>query len=172
MLGTNLKTNILRVRNGDKDAFAQIYNELKQPVFTLVYRIVQSRETAEDVTQDIFVKLFISPPNASVQNPRAWIFQIARNAAIDTLRKTQALDLDDRELAAEDALNAVLLRWDIESAISKLSREEREILSLHINAELRFHEISRIVGLSLSATYRKYRKALKTLQEYLNGGSL
>ena len=79
MYEMNLNEYFSRVRNGDKEAFAQIYDELEKPVFTIVSRIVQSKEIAEDVTQDIFVKLFVSPPDSSIRNPRAWIFQMTRN---------------------------------------------------------------------------------------------
>ena len=172
MLDNDLKEYFSRVRDGDREAFAQIYEELKRPVFTIACRIVQSKEIAEDVTQDVFVKLFLSPPDSSVKNPRAWIFRMARNSAIDALRKKQSTVIEDTELAADDEISALSMRMDIESAIRKLPYEEREILSLRINAELNFNEISRIVGLSLPATYRKYRKAIKTLKVFLEGGTL
>lgn len=172
MFEMNLKEYFSRVRNGDKEAFAQIYNELEKPVFTIASRIVQSKEIAEDVTQDVFVKLFVSPPDPSVKNPRAWIFQMTRNLAINALKKKQSIDIDDVELVADDQISNIAMRIDIESAISRLPRVEREILSLRINAQLHFNEISRIVGLSVPATYRKYRKAIKTLRELLGGDAL
>ena len=168
----NLNESFSRVRNGDKEAFAQIYDELEKPVFTIVSRIVQSREIAEDVTQDVFVKLFVCPPDSTVKNPRAWIFQMARNAAINARRKKQGVDIDGVELAADDQISNVVIRLDIESAISKIPSIEREILSLRINAQLHFYEISRIVGLSVPATYRKYRKAMNTLRGLLGGDAL
>lgn len=171
MFEINLNEYFSRVRNGDKEAFAQIYDELEKPVFTIVSRIVQSKEIAEDVTQDIFVKLFISPPDSSVKNPRAWIFQMTRNLAINALKK-QGIDIDDLELVADDQISNVVTRMDIESAISRLPRVEREIVSLRINAELHFNEISHIVGLSVPATYRRYRKAIKALREFLGGDAL
>lgn len=161
-----------RVRNGDKEAFARIYDELERPVFTIVSRIVQSKEIAEDVTQDIFVKLFLCPPDSSVRNPRAWIFQMTRNSAINALKKQQRTDIDGVELAADDPIHRMVLRMDIEAAIRRLPRIQREILSLRINAGLHFAEISRIVGLSLPAVYRKYRNAIKTLRELLGGDAL
>ena len=172
MLDNDLKEYFSKARNGDREAFAQIYEELKRPVFTIACRIVQSKEIAEDVTQDVFVKLFVSPPDSSVRNPRAWIFQIARNAAIDALRKGQCIDIDDVDIADDEKLSGYIVRWDIESAIKRLPRIEREILSLHLNAELSFVEISRIVGLSLPTTYRKYRKTINTLRELLGGGAI
>ena len=167
-----LKEYFLLVRQGDKEAFAHIYNELKQPVFTIVCRIVQSKEIAEDITQDLFVKLFVSPPDSSIRNVRAWIFQMTRNLAIDALRKGQCMDIDDVDIAEVDKLDGFLVRWDIEAAMRRLPCVEREILSLHINGELTFLEISRIVELSLPATYRKYRKAIHTLRERLGGGAI
>ena len=168
----NLSEYFSRVRNGDKEAFAQIYDELEKPVFTIVSRIVQSKEIAEDVTQDIFVKLFVSPPASSVRNPRAWIFQMARNLAINALKKKQSIDIDDVELVADDQISSVVMRMDIESAISRLPCVEREILSLRLNAQLHFHDISHIVSLSVPATYRKYRKAINALREFLGGDAL
>lgn len=172
MFEMNLKEYFSRVRSGDKEAFAQIYDELERPVFTIVSRIVQSKEIAEDVTQDIFMKLFVSPPDSSVKNPRAWIFQMTRNSAINALKKKQSIDIDDVELVADDQIGSIVMRMDIESAISRLPRIEREILSLRVNAQLHFNEISHIVGLSVPATYRKYRKSIKTLRELLGGDAL
>lgn len=172
MVEMNLKEYCRRLHNGDKEAFTQIYNELKQPVFTIACRIVQSKEIAEDVTQDVFVKLFISPPDSSVKKPRAWIFQMTRNLAIDALRKKRSSDIDNVVPAADDEINSVVMHMDMESAIHKLPCVERQILSLRINADLHFNEIAPIVGLSVPATYRRYRKAIKTLRELLDGGAL
>ena len=169
---TQLNELFIKVQRGDKDAFTQLYHNLKQPVFTIIYRIVQNQTTAEDLTQDLFVKLFVSPPNATVKNPRAWIFQAAHNLAIDALRKTQHANIEDMDLACEERMNILIIKTDLERAIATLSPAEREILSLRANGGLGFSDIARITGLSLSAVYRSYRKTLKTLQTLLNGGTL
>ena len=172
MSETELKEFFSRVRKGNKEAFAWVYTELKQPVYTVVRRIVQSKELAEDVTQDVFVKLFVSPPDPSVKNLRAWIFRMARNGAIDALRKKQSTDLDGEEPAPEDEIGRLAMRMDMEAAIGSLPAAEREILSLRINGELGFREISSVTGMSVPAVYRKYRKAINTLRERLSGGAL
>ena len=157
------------VREGDKESFALIYNDMKKPVFTVAYRILNSRELAEDVTHDVFVKLFVSPPDISVTNPRAWVFTCTRNMAIDILRKTQCRDLDEVTSEAKDDFSDLETRIDVESAISKLSLEEREIVTLHVNAGLTLSETAKITGLSLPAVYRRYSKALKILRKFMNG---
>ena len=170
MTDLNLRDMFSRIQNGDKESFVRVYQELKQPVYTICYRITQSKETAEDITHDVFVKLFRSPPDASVKNIRAWIFQMARNLAIDALRKKSMMAEQEEDANIPDDFNHIHLRMDIESALRKLPREEREILTLHLNAGFSFKEISGIVNLSLPATYRKYRKALKAIETELNGG--
>ena len=82
------------------------------------------------------------------------------------------MDIDDVDIAEVDQLDGFLLHWDIEAAMRSLPCAEREILSFRLNVELTFLEISRIVELSLPATYRKYRKAIHTLRERLGGGAI
>lgn len=167
----DLKTQFQRLREGDQEAFSVIYHSLKQPVYTICWRIVQIKETAEDLTQDIFLKLYVSPPAASVRNERAWVFQMAHNASIDCIRKRRELPLQDAEhLTAED-FSYVDQALDLEKAMSSLPDEHRQVLTLHLNADLSFHQIGQIMGLSLSAVYRIYRKAIHLLQQQLNGGA-
>lgn len=168
----HLKELFAKVRDGDKDAFVLIYNDLKHPVFTIAYRIVQSRESAEDITHDIFVKLFVSPPDSSVRNPRAWIFRMTHNLAIDTLRQKQHSNVEGANSTLATDFGDVTLRLDLERAIQKLDVQEREVLSLHLTGGLRFHEIANILNCSMPSTYRTYRKALRNLQVLLEGGVL
>ena len=170
MTEMNLQELFAQIRNGDTEAFVRVYQELKQPVYTICCRITQSKETAEDITHDVFVKLFRSPPDASVKNIRAWIFQMTRNLSIDALRKKSRISEQDEVISTVDSYDHIHLRMDIDRALGNLPCDEREILTLHLNADLNFKEISDIVNLSLPATYRKYRKALKCIQSELNGG--
>ena len=170
MVEMNLSELFARMQSGDLNDLAAVYQALKRPVYTICYRITQSRETAEDITHDVFIKLLRSPPDPSVKNVRAWIFQMARNLSIDALRKESRRSDREAPIEIEDPYPHLDLRMDIEVALGNLSCDEREILTLHLNAALNFREISHIIGLSLPATYRRYRNALKLLQKALNGG--
>ena len=171
MNNEQLRILFAKIRNKDKEAFTTVYNEMKIPVFTVIYRIVNNKEIAEDITQEVFVRLFVSPPDPSVKNIRAWIFTLARNLSIDSTRKTQATSIDDVNAIFDDSEN-ILLRLSLDDAMQKLSLIERETVVLHLNAGLKFKEIASIVNLSLSATYRTYKKALKKLRTLLSGGAL
>ena len=133
---------------------------------------MQVRETAEDLTQEIFLKLYTSPPGETVKNERAWVFQMAHNASIDVVRRRRELSMDnDTPVATHQELNTLEQHLDLETAISMLPDEYRQVLTLHINAELTFQQIGQVMGLSLSAVYRIYRKAIKQLRDFLNGGA-
>ncbi len=168
----NLRNDFKKLNHRDKEAFIRIYNELKIPVYTIAYRIVGSTQIAEDITQDVFVKLFSTPPGDNIKNPRAWIFKVTRNLSIDYLKKAKAYNLDDVNEASGCIDNDVITRLDIEDALNTLSLTEREIITLHINAGLSFKEISKIINLSLPSTYRRYKNALSKLRILLSGGVL
>ena len=171
MENNRLKEYLEKLRNGDTEAFAEIYSSLKVPVLTIVYLIVSSLEEAEDITQDLFLKLFLSPPDPSVANPRAWIFQTAHNFAIDALRKRRCSEPEDDVPSSGAAeYDNIALRLDLEMALSQLNQTQREVVVLYTTGELTYNEISKIMGMSLPAVYRCYRGAIKKLQNMLNGG--
>ncbi|MBQ8057561.1 MAG: sigma-70 family RNA polymerase sigma factor [Ruminococcus sp.] len=161
-----------KIRKNNKDAFTLLYNEYKIPVYTVIYRIVNSKEVAEDITQEVFVKLFVSPPDSFIKKPRAWIFTVARNSAIDYLRKNKDTFIEEAILTTPSVENEVINRLNIEDALQELSITEREIITLHLNAGLTFKEIATITKLSLPATFRRYKKGLQILKEKLSGGVL
>lgn len=168
-----LKNDFQKLGTHDKDAFIRIYNEFKIPVYTIAYRIVGSKELAEDITQEVFLKLYSSPPDNDIKNPRAWIFTVARNLSIDCLRKPENLNIDDSiTTVLEHSENDIITKLDVETALQMLSATEREIVTLHLNAGLKFKDIAKITKLSLPSTYRRYKKSLSKLKAILSGGVL
>lgn len=64
------------VRTGDERACEQLWHGLRIPVYTVAVRILDDRYLAEDVTQEVFVRLFRTPPGEEVHSPRAWVFAV------------------------------------------------------------------------------------------------
>ena len=171
MHDTELRQCFARMRQGEREAFSEVYRELSRPVYTVILRIVGRREPAEDITQELFVKLFQSPPDASVRSPRAWIFRMARNLAIDAMRTQHTVQSErsEEDAVAEDEIAQTNVRLDLARAMSRLSQIEREIVSLRVYGELGFAEIARTEGMSLSAVWRIWHRALNRLREELGG---
>ena len=173
MNNEQLKEYLAKMRDGDNTAFAEIYNDMKTPIFTIICRITRRKELAEDVMHDLFVKLYQSPPGSSVNNPRAWIFQMARNLALNSTRTPQTAELNEEiENRCELFSDSVNLQIDIENAMKTLVSDELEIISLRVYGDLKFKEISKILLMPLGTVLWKYQKAVKKLRTYLNGGSV
>ena len=157
------------VRRGDTEAFAAIYTDLKTPVYTVIYRIVGSRESAEDIMQELFLRLFRQPPDKSIKNLRAYIFQAAHNMALDHLRRKRPLFLDDALSRSEESVcdSELDTGLDIDAALRRLTDEERRVVILRINAALTLHETAQIMGKSVASVHRTYNRALKALKQLL-----
>jgi len=159
-----LRSLLAKMREGDENAFNMVYEQLAKPVYVIAYRITQSSEQAEDITQEVFLKLFITPPDETVKNPRAWIFRIVHNLSVDAVRKPVYDGLPEDLADTAETEKQILLQNAIDEAMNTLTCDERRVLTLHINAELTFHEIAGITNRSLAAVFRCYQRALKKLR--------
>ena len=158
--------SFIRLKNGDISALKDIYEELKVPLYTYICRITLSRSVAEDVLHDTFLKL-AKPSDADVKNAIAYIYCIARNTAIDAVRKQKnncTDEMPDRYVFENDSD----IKMDVESAINSLDDDVRQIITLRISSELTFKDISRILNTSLSSVYRKYVKGISELKQKLS----
>ena len=98
---------------------------------------------------------------------------MARNLAIDALRKehpASPLPEEDDSPRAPDDITTLHQRLDLEQAFSRLDPLSRQIVTLHVDADLTFAQIADITALSLPRVYRIYKKAISTLKTCLNGG--
>ena len=152
---------------GDKAAFAEIYNEIKTPVFTVICRIVGKRDDAEDVMQDLFLRLLRHGVSSPVKNPRAYIFQMAHNMALDEVKKKESEELSDEMTDGTDVFDISYVRLDIESALARLPLPERETVSLHLTAGLKFREIANMKRVPLGTVLSRYNSAIKKLRRML-----
>ncbi|MGI6168731.1 MAG: RNA polymerase sigma factor [Christensenellales bacterium] len=166
-----LRSRFTALREGDKIAFEEIYNDLKTPMYTIVLRITQDKGLSEDILQEVFIKLYQSPPQPSIRNPRAYLFQMARNLAIDSLRRKPKF------ASLESLDNLIYLPWedhsikmDIDQALKTLPLQESQIVSLHVNGALKFREIAGMMDIPLGTVLWKYQKAVGRLRLILSGG--
>ena len=173
MNNTQLHKCFSAIRNGDKAAFECLYNDMRIPVFTVICRITRNKDIAEDVMQELFIKLYCSPPNADIENLRAWIFKTAHNLAVDSIKKPEFHDLsenlEDEKLPIDEFIG---IKLDIEKAMLMLDLDKREIVSLRLNASLKFREIASIMSLPIGTVLFRYQKAIGKLRKCLSGGNL
>lgn len=166
-----LQAALERLRQGDKTALEELFYELKTPVFTVILRITGERELSEDILQEFFLKLYRTPPAAHIAKPRAYLFRMARNMAVDGL-KARGKELPLEEWMECPHSTDFVWRIELEDALSALPLMERQIVTLHLNGGLKFREIADILGQPLGTVLWRYRKAIGTLRDMLNGGQI
>ena len=168
MTDAELRGLLDRLRARDLEALSALYTELSKPVYTVLLRVTRDPWLAEDLLQDFFLRLWAAPPEERVKKPRAYLFQTARNLALDALRREgRTLPLEDCGPLAYAAPGPE--KADLERALATLSEEERQIVTLHLNGGLKFRELASLLGLSVGAVYGRYRRALKRLRDDLKG---
>ena len=162
-----------RLAQNDRAAFEALYIELNKPVYTVLLRITRDAGLAEDLLQEFFVKLFRSPPVPPPRTPRAYLFQMARNLAIDGMKsQPRHGDIDDYTHSPDRSQTEGIDRLDLERAFAALSSGDRQIVALHLNAGLKFREIAAMLDRPLGTVLWRYRQAIGKLRSLLDGGTI
>jgi len=159
-----------------------LFEQFHLAVFRYVMRKTKDSGRAEDITQESFLRLFRHlKEERPVDNPKAWLFTVANNLAIDASRRDshiqdldEATRIEDVHVSEDNPERLTLQRERLErlrSAVLNLTDLERECL--HLRAEgLRYREIADLMNVSLSSITHAVRRAtLKLSRELENGAS-
>jgi RNA polymerase sigma factor (sigma-70 family) len=154
--------------------FETLYRSSRDDVYAYVATLLHDRVTAEDVTALAFERAYRRRRTFDRRRgeERAWLFGIARNAALDELRRRRrlaALVTDPEDVAAagpEDGADVALRRTTVRTALAALPARDRELIALKFHAGLSNAEVARVLGVSesnagtmLHRTIEKLRKA-------------
>jgi len=173
---TRLEELVRRGREGDMAAMESIYGMFKGPVFGLVYRYAQNRATAEDLLQDVFLKVFGNMRNVrDAATFPGWVFRIAVNTAYSYLRQKRAqadkhVPLDDLDGRIEDKTSAPVekdIRGPLEQAIQALAPRLRSVFLLHDVQGFKHEEIARTLGCAVGTSKSQLFKARIRVREFL-----
>ncbi len=159
--------------------FEALYRAARDDVYAYVATLLRDRAGAEDVTAAAFERAYRKQRTykASRGSERAWLFGIARNAALDELRRRKrsaALAADPADVdatAPEDAAEAALRRAAVRVALGRIEPRERELIALKFHAGLDNAEIAAVLGVSASNAGTRLHRALTKLREMLDDQS-
>ena len=137
-------------------------------IYRYCYFKLYDRQLAQDLTQEAFLRFYRQGSGFDHGKELPYLYTIAKNLCIDAFRKQAASPIEEPEIEAtsdpsERWIDALVLR----SVVSKLPKEEQELLFLRYANELPITSISKITGLSRFAVHRRLSKSLKWLREEL-----
>lgn len=166
---------IQRVLSGDTACFACLLDKYSTQVHSLIFRVVRNREDAEELAQDVFVKVFRSLQAFKGDcSFSTWIYRIAYNTAISHTRKTryEFLAIEDDQLSnvSEDEVAATLGLVQnneqverLEKALDAIPADERALVLLFYMEEKSVDEVATITGLTSSNVKTKLHRTRKKL---------
>ena len=169
---------ISQILLGDQKAYAELVEKYRNYVFTIVLRYVKSREDAEEVSQDVFVKAYRSLADfKGTAKFSTWLYTVTTTTCITFLRKkkleVQSLD-NERVFASADNIDSGMSANQVEQkakvnmvneAIKMLNPDDSQVLTLFYKGEQSLEEIAHIMGKEPNAVKVQLHRARTRLKE-------
>jgi len=177
---------MLRVRQGETDCFNQLLERHRAPVVHFLYRMVQNQAIAEELAQDVFLRVYRSRARYEASAKfSTWLFRIATNLAFNWLRDHKgqqasesleetpgapARQISDERPSVESRLVREVKLHEVREAVSKLPEKQRAAVLMHKYEEMEYSQIARVLGCSESAVksllFRAYESLRARLAKY------
>jgi RNA polymerase sigma-70 factor, ECF subfamily len=169
-----------REETAEKDTqFKKLYLEHRDRIYWYIYRKISREDEAQDLTADVFLKLYENLEDVGKRKKGAvlaWLYTVARNLAIDHLRKqgsrkSRSLENEEIDGAAkvfDNFVNEAMKQSDIaeiQGVMASVDETAQEIMQLRFGEELQFNEISEVIGKSEGACKMILYRALGKMRE-------
>jgi RNA polymerase sigma-70 factor, ECF subfamily len=178
---------VIAVLAGDQAAFASLVDRHLPALYQFAYRYMRSAHDAEDVAQEAFVRAWKHLKKFDdTKNFKTWLFAIAKNAALDMIKKKKPLlfsqigeeegkldtflapyvaDLESPDIAFERAL----VKSELAEALAALPAAYRTVLGMRYNDNLKFREIAAALGEPIDTVKSKHRRGLALMRKIVGG---
>lgn len=179
---TDERSLVLRLIDGDEDAFCELYAAYKSRLIYFAMRFLKSREYAEDIFQDAFTiiwqgRRFINPDTSF----SSYLYTIVRNRILNQLRDLANQDKFKEQVMSQaidynnDTKNEILandLQQLISHALQRLTPRQREIFEMSREQQMSHKEIAEALGISVNTVQESISTSLRTLRTYLEKHSV
>ena len=169
---------------GDEKSLEVLILRYLKSIYNFVYRYVNDEHEAEDITQEVFLKMWRNLKKFKKgKNFKTWLFTIAKNTAIDFLKKKKIIPFSEFEkedgenkfietlVDPAPSLDEIFEKTEIDekiyNAINQLPLKYQIVLFLYYNDQLTFQEIAEILGESINTVKSRHRRALFILKKIL-----
>ncbi len=161
--------------------FLSIFNQYNKKIFNFIYRMTQDYHLAEDLTQEVFLRIYQKEPNLNEhQNFQGWIFRVTRNLCLNALRNERSKISHENEMRNEKEgvwvkannpdydLTARETRQVVKKLIAELNNNQREVLILKEYHNFSYQEIAEITHSSVGAVKSLIFRAKENLRKKFN----
>tara|TARA_R110000744_G_scaffold256325_1_gene371774 strand:+ start:1124 stop:1786 length:663 start_codon:yes stop_codon:yes gene_type:complete len=163
---------LLAVKNGNRQAYHQLYHQYIGQVYALCYRLTADRSLAEDAAQEVFIQLWRKIGDYSEQSKfSTWLHTVTSNITISYIRKQRGwvqrmFNIEDSSAAnhiAEPSAGEV----DIEKYVTRLPERARIVFVLHAIEGYRHEDIAQMTNMAVGSSKAQFHRAKKLLEEWM-----
>jgi RNA polymerase sigma-70 factor (ECF subfamily) len=168
---------LLQARAGDRRAFAELVKAHQGSVFSIGLRMLNRRDAAEDLAQDVFLQLYRKLDSIeSLQHLGFWLRRVAANLAIDWLRRvpystTQPLD-ESNDVAAPEADSDLLMSRELTRLLGELAPHPRAVMLLRYQEDRDVAEIAAMLDMPVNTVKSHIKRSLTALRGRMIGARL
>jgi len=163
------------LQKGDSGSAEKIFDHFSKPIYAFFMARIRHKETAQDLTQEVFLKVIknIEQFDRKSGNFTAWIWQIARNSAIDYFRHKKPSYLADLPYEGDNIIEEPIKSdesakvREIMTIVEDFPPEEQELFQMHFVADMSYTDIAQITGKTESALRVAIHRLRKKLVPYL-----
>jgi RNA polymerase sigma factor (sigma-70 family) len=166
-------------QKGNEASFNELVRRYQEKVYWIAHRFVNDHDQADDITQDVFVKIYSALKQFRGESGfYTWLYRITVNVALNALRKQRLKDfirIDEFFETADDENDQPDIQFEkdeqqklIEEAIAKLPEKQKAVFILRYHEELSYEEISLILKTSIGGLKANYFHAAKKIGEYIH----
>lgn len=165
MSDTGLNTLVEKIALGDDKAFEKLYRQTARGVYAFLYTYFQRKEDVEDAMQTVYLKVKqYANTFKKGTNARAWLLQIAKNHALNELKKIKREFVEEIPEVAVEGIKDTFVMQVMQKV---LTEEEQQIIILHVLWGYKHREISNIINLPIGTITSKYKRAIAKLKNAL-----
>jgi RNA polymerase sigma factor (sigma-70 family) len=162
-----------RLQAHDQAAFSYLYDHYSKSLFAVIYGVVQQTEVAEDILQEVFVKIWQNVRSYESSKGRlyTWMLNIARNSAIDRTRskdfgkQSKTTELTENVYSEKNAVHSSINDIGLKKTLERLPEESRRLLELSYFQGYTQDEISKMLGIPLGTIKTRIRSTLLQLRK-------
>ena len=177
---------IKELREGNQAAFKELFDRFSTLVYNVAYRMLQNKQDAEDITQEVFFQAYKSLKHFRAESQLStWLYRIAVNRSLNHQRKRKlerwlSLDFETHADSAvnsgypgttkdgpDDAMGKKDTERIVQEAINSLPDQQRIAIRLHRYEELPYEEIAKIMGVTVASVESRLHRAKQTLAKKL-----
>lgn len=162
---------INRIRQGDEAAAKELIHRYYPPIFRYCHYRCGSKETAEDLTQETFLRLFEALPGYKEEGKfRAYIFSIAHRLCISESKKAPMAPMEETEQLVDksDMIRQIEDRDEIRHLLERLPPGQREAIVLRFGERLSFPDLAKATGSNLRTVQSRVRLALEKMRKEIS----